>query len=211
MAQAAWLSDRLAGLGIEPRVIVAHSFGAAVGLCYARSRPTPPVMVLVNPFCRPTRPAMAPLLRAAIAPLIGGWVRAVLVRRAATGLVRRALRRACAPRRPTRQLKALSPRLLTQSAAIFAMAGELRGFNGDLRWLAGRDVEVGALPRTLILTASDDQVMPALRHGAWLAARLPCSEHHIATGGHMLHHARPELVGAAVASALDPHGPAALV
>jgi pimeloyl-ACP methyl ester carboxylesterase len=208
IAQAAWLSDRLNGLGIEPRVIVAHSFGAAVGLCYARARQKPPAMVLINPFCRPTPPAFAPMLRAAVAPLVGGWVRAVLVRRAASRLVRRALRRACAPGKPTRQLEALCPQLLTQSAAVLAMAGELRSFNGDLRWLARRDV--GALARTFILTALDDKVIPATRHGAWLAARLPCSEHHTTTGGHMLHHARPELVEAAVAAALEVDGDAAL-
>lgn len=200
VAQAEWLAERLAAVGIEPRVVVAHSFGAAVGLCLARACRRPAPMVLINPFCRPTRPAPAPMLRAAVAPVVGAWVRAMLFPWAASTLVRRALQRACAPRRPTRELEAMSPHLLARSAAVLAMAGELRRFNGDLAWLAGRNLS--AMPRTVILTASDDQVIPATRHGGWLAAQLPDAEHHTTTGGHMLHHAKPELVQAAVAAAL---------
>jgi pimeloyl-ACP methyl ester carboxylesterase len=195
-AQAEWLRQGLSALHLRPILVAAHSYGAAVALAYARAAPASLRLLLINPFCQPTRPAPAPLLRAAVAPLVGPWVRSALRGPAADTLVRRALAHCCAPDRPSGTLLGIPTQFLIQEPAFFAMARELRAFNGSLDWLNGP--EAAAVGRTLVISGVDDRVIPAVRHGKWLARRAPQVVQHVVRGGHMLHHCRPPCISEAL-------------
>lgn len=192
-SQAAWLAAALKELQLDAILVVAHSFGAAVGLCLARLlKARLKGLVLVNPFCRPTPPAAAPLMRLAVAPVIGPWIRRVVVPVVAEPLVRWHVGKACAPEPLPPSLAALPPRLITQESALLGMAAELRAFNADLAWLSESARALDTPTR--VLTGSRDQVIPARAHGDWLGQRLPNLRHSTVPTGHMLHHVRPEVV-----------------
>jgi pimeloyl-ACP methyl ester carboxylesterase len=195
-AQAEWLVEGLRSLDVRPVLVAAHSYGAAVALAYARASTAALRLLLINPFCRPTRPAPVPLLRAAVAPIVGPWVRGALGGPGAGTLVGRALGRCCAPDPTCSALLDLPTAALTQDAAFFAMAGELRAFAGSLDWMDG--YEADAVGRTLVVSGADDRVIPSIRHGDWLARRAADVVHRVVDGGHMLHHCRPGAIVAAL-------------
>jgi pimeloyl-ACP methyl ester carboxylesterase len=192
--QAQWLADVLTALGIrEVAVVVGHSYGAAVALrLAARLRRPPRGVVLVNPFCRPTRPAAVPLMRMSVAPLVGAIMRRRVIPAISGPLVRSALARACAPDAVPSTLDEAVVAALGQVSAVLSMAAELSGYNSD----------VGGLPATrgnlacpiVILSGAGDQVIEGRGHAEWLASFLPRAEHRCVPGGHMLHHVRPDLV-----------------
>jgi len=198
--QAAWLLTVLDTLQVRPTLILAHSFGAAVALWLACALgPSAPRLVLVNPFCRPTPPARAPLLRLSMAPGVGRIVRRRVAPPLSNRLVRWHLCHACAPDPPPVELQVLPPRIVMQESAIMAMAAELRAFNADEARLPD---ERDHLRQPIVaLTGASDRVLAGAAHGAWLAANFACVEHRAAPSGHMLHHTRPELVMAAALQA----------
>jgi pimeloyl-ACP methyl ester carboxylesterase len=200
-AQAEWLAGVLKGLDLKPAAIVAHSFGAAVALWLADTLegPTPP-LVLVNPFCRPTPAAAAPLMRLSIAPAVGPVLRRNLIPVIAAPLVHSLLANACAPDPVPAALEALSPAVLTQESAILAMTRELRDYNGDAERLARprHRARSDCTARVLALSGARDRVIAGKAHGEWLRARGPATEHRCLDTGHMLHHARPRVVVDAV-------------
>jgi pimeloyl-ACP methyl ester carboxylesterase len=199
-AQAVWLASLLERLQLEPAVIVGHSFGAAVALWLGRRLArAAPALVLVNPFCRPTPPALAPLLRLSVAPGVGPVVRRKLAPRLAEPLVRAGLHQAFAPDPPTDTISRLPAQLMTQESVLLAMAAELRGFNAD----ASRMGAEGWSPQrpVIALTGLYDRVISGEAHGTWLERRVGRVDHRRVACGHMIHHTRPELVAEAVAEA----------
>ena len=194
-AQAEWMAGIVARLDASPAVIVGHSFGAAVALCLARQLPASG-LVLVNPFCRPTPPAAAPLMRLAVAPAIGPLVRRKVAPALAQPLVGWSLAHAFAPGPLPPTLRSLPVRVMTQESALLAMAAELRRFNDDVARLPECAHSL-AIP-AVALTGAGDRVIEGHAHGRWLAETFPNVEHRCERGGHMLHHARPDLVTEAV-------------
>ena len=192
--QAQWLADVLVALDIQDvAVVVGHSYGAAVALrLAARLRRRPRGLVLVNPFCRPTRPAAVPLMRMSVAPLVGPIMRQRIIPAISGPLVRSALVRACAPDPVPSTLAETAAEALVQDSAVRSMAAELSGYNSD----------VGALPATranlacpvVILSGAGDRVIEGREHAEWLTSFLPRAQHRCVPGGHMLHHVRPDLV-----------------
>jgi pimeloyl-ACP methyl ester carboxylesterase len=153
--------------------------------------------VLVNPFCRPTPPALAPLLRLSVAPGVGPLVRRNLARRLAEPLVRSSLAHAFAPDLPTESAARLPAQQLTQESVLLAMAAELRAFNAD----AERMADAGWAPPApmVALTGQMDRIIPGEAHGAWLERCFPKIAHVPLPQGHMIHHVRPDLVAEAAA------------
>jgi pimeloyl-ACP methyl ester carboxylesterase len=194
-AQAEWFAGQIEAIGIDVAVIAAHSFGAAVALCLARRLQTPPALVLINPFCKPTPPAAAPLMRLGVAPAIGPFVRRKVIPAVAGPLVRTLVARACAPDPVPQALKALPPQVLTRESAVVAMAAELRQFNGDVAKLPGAQ---GCGDRLVALSGARDRVIPGPAHAEWLRAVVPATEHRCLQTGHMLHHVKPDAVVEAV-------------
>jgi pimeloyl-ACP methyl ester carboxylesterase len=152
-------------------------------------------LLLVNPFCRPTAPAAVPLLRLALAPVVGEPVRRRLAPAIATGLVRWSLASACAPDPVPPAARALPCRTMAQESAVLAMAAELGAFTADMACLPRYRARVQS--RILALSGAQDRVIEGEAHGAWLASRFG-AEHRVTPGGHMLHHTRTALLVAAL-------------
>jgi pimeloyl-ACP methyl ester carboxylesterase len=199
-AQAQWLASVLRAMRAEVSAVVAHSFGAAVALYLGEALGRPPgALVLVNPFCRPTPPAAAPLLRLSVAPGVGPIVRRKVCPALARPLVRAMLANACAPDPVPVALRELQPQMLTREAAILTMAAELRGYNADMGRLPARGGQIAG--RVLALSGSRDRVIAGASHGEWLRRAIPQVEHRCVEAGHMLHHARPDLIAEALGMA----------
>ena len=176
-------------------ILIGHSFGAAVAVHLAHLlNGRAGGLVLVNPFCRPTRPAAAPLLRLAEAPIVGPVFRRKVAPKLAQPLLRSVLRASFAPDAVTEPVSRLPATPFVSENAILAMIGDLRGFNGDMHALGPSLGEIRC--PCVILSAVDDRVIEAPAQGAWLADRLPNALHVRLRGGHMLHHVRPRLVAA---------------
>ena len=185
-AQAAGLEQTLARLGLTDAIIIAHSAGAAPALhLAARLNRTVAGLVLVSPFCRPTRPKAALGLRTATAPVIGAPLRRLLPRLAPTlgrAMVRRGLRRG-----QTVPSDAAFPwRRMAQPSAVRAMAAELLGFNDDMIRLRTRLKTVSS--PTLVLIDPEDRVIDAVAHARWLQHRVPTCAVRQVPAGHLLHH-----------------------
>jgi pimeloyl-ACP methyl ester carboxylesterase len=189
-AQAGWLESLLNALEIPAAVIVAHSIGAATALHFASSRPDRVAgLLLLAPYCRPTRPAFAPLLRAAMLPLIGRPVRR-LIRFAAERLGEARLAALFRPNPVPARMKGFPLRHVTRSRALLAMGNELRGFNRAMMTLSLRLRRIRT--RTVILTGDSDAIAADTRHALWLARRLPRAELvMLPRTGHMPHHVAP--------------------
>jgi pimeloyl-ACP methyl ester carboxylesterase len=185
-AQAAGLDRTLARLGLADAIVVAHSAGAAPALHLAARRTRRVAgLVLVSPFCRPTRPKAALGLRAATAPVIGAPLRRLLPRVAPTlgrAMVRGGLRKG--QRMPSDA--AFPWRRMAQPTAVRAMAAELRGFNDDMISLRTR-LKTVASP-TLVLIDPEDRVIDAVAHARWLKQRVPTCAVRQVPAGHLLHH-----------------------
>lgn len=196
-SQARWLQQTLDALGARLPVLVAHSAGAAPAVALTvdpRSRPLG--LVLINPFSRPTRPAAAPLLRLATAPVVGRPFRRQILPRLAPALGSRMVRYAAHPDPSPERSRAFPYRHMARETAVVAMAAELLGFNADMKRArtALRRVRTPAV----ILAGEGDRVIDMPAHARWLERRMPNAEVRWSPGGHMLHHAHPGAVVRAV-------------
>lgn len=196
--QARWLAAAMDRLGLHRPVLLAHSLGAATALCLALDRPERVAgLVLVAPFVRPTRPAAAPLLRLAVAPVVGLPLRTHVLPRLAGLLAGPRLAQAFAPDPVPPAFRDFPAALAAQPSAVQAMADELRGFNDSMipRALRLRRCRVPVV----VVAGGRDRVAPADRHARWLVRRMPRARLVLLRrAGHMPHHTHPDAVMRAV-------------
>jgi pimeloyl-ACP methyl ester carboxylesterase len=132
-AQARRILSSLTSDGAAGAILIGHSLGAAVAVHLAHLlNGHAGGLVLVNPFCRPTRPATAPLLRLAEAPIVGPVFRRRVAPKLARPLLRSVLKASFAPDPVTEPVSRLPATPFVSENAILAMIGDLRGFNGDM-------------------------------------------------------------------------------
>jgi pimeloyl-ACP methyl ester carboxylesterase len=198
--QAAWLEEVLDHLEIPAVTLLAHSIAAAPALCFADSHPDRlSALVLVNPYCRPTRPAFMPVLRLAVAPLVGSLVRRALPR-VAQWIAPMRLQQAFAPDPVPPHARELPFDRMAQPSAILAMSAELNAYNAVMMRMALRLRRLSV--RTAVIAGSRDPVAPWRRHAGWLSRRLPTRLFlRLPNTGHMAHHVRAGMVAAALESA----------
>lgn len=196
--QAVWLRAALDAAQVRHPVLVAHSIGASTALHFAVRWPGRlRGLVLIAPFCRPTRPAAMPLLRAAVAPIVGGLLRDKVVPAIAPLIATDRIADAFAPDPVPPSMRRYPVSLAVRPEALLAMAGELNGFNEAMIPLRS-DLRTVEVP-TIVLAGAADTVARPDRHVRWLASRMPAIEVRTVPGaGHMLHHVRPKAVMAAV-------------
>lgn len=194
--QADRIAGFLAALGLEAPTVIAHSIGAGTGLALAARHPhRVAALLLLGPFCRPTPHASMPLLRTAVAPLIGKVVRSAVVPLIAPlvgpGVIAAALRPNAVP-----DYLADFPYVHAgRDSAILTMAAELLAFNDAMANVAPRLAE-GRVP-IAAMVGEADEIAVAGWHLAWLKALRPDARLETLPGiGHAPHHAAATAVAA---------------
>lgn len=191
IGQAHWLRWLVDALGAGPPVIVAHSLAAGPALAFAALYPQKlRGLVLIAPFCRPTRHALMPGLRAANTPIVGSLLRHAVIPHVATAIGRRKLRRAFAPTPVPPFLRDFPFAHAAQPRAAQVMAGELRAFNRDMA-LCRKSVPRIETP-VHVLCAPDDTVADMQWHISWLTGWPRDCVVHMLRGGHLIHHTHPQ-------------------
>ncbi len=188
--QSIWLEQLIAALSLGRIVLAAHSIAAGPALLLAARRPDLVAgLLLMAPFCRPTPHQAMPLLRAAVAPLIGPLLRRHLAEPLAPVLGRRALQACFHPEAVPRDLE-LPFRHMVAATALPSMAGELLAFNDDMERF---DSLAPHIPVTVLQGQADATADPGW-HWPWLAERAAQARLVLVPGlGHMPHHSRPAL------------------
>jgi pimeloyl-ACP methyl ester carboxylesterase len=191
-AQAQTLVRLLDWLQIEKCTVVAHSLGCAVALWLAaRHSPRVKALVLLAPFCRPTPERSMPLLRMAVAPVIGAPIRHLAIPPLSGWIGRRQIRALLHPRPVPPWLDGFPCRHAASPNALLAAAGELRRFNRAMRRFGPVNADVPAVA----IFGDADRTSLASWHGAWLAAHLPQTRFvRFARMGHAPHHSDPASV-----------------
>jgi pimeloyl-ACP methyl ester carboxylesterase len=193
-----WFANFLRARHIRFPIIVAHSIGSMVALREALDHPADVAgIVLIAPFCRATTPARMPLLRLAVAPIVGGFVRRQLIPRVLHHLAEPRIAAMFAPEPVSPSFSSVPLELAVRPDAPLSMARDLNAFNAEAGVLATRIGQL-SVPMTII-AGTADRIADVDRHGAWLARRAPnTSLIELEGAGHMLHHTRTPVVIAAI-------------
>lgn len=185
-------------LSHAPVVVVGHSLGALVAVAWGLEAPQAVRgLVLVSGYFTPTYRALE-LLKLTRLPLVGE----ILIRTLAPVIARLILplivRTAFAPLTPTTAFKTTMPwGLLLRSNQLATVFDELSGVPSAIARI-GRRYRDLTVP-VVLLAGTEDRVVNTHHHASALKRILPCCEIQLVPGvGHMLHHARPDLVYSAV-------------
>lgn len=197
LSQARWLDALLTDLGIPQATVVAHSLASGLALAFAATRPWRlSRLVLLSPFCRPTPERLMPWLRLASAPVVGGWVRKLVVPTVMRRFRTRILGAYMAPNAAPPWLLDLPVSRVASPQAVQATAAELRCFNASMRRVE-RALRL-SMPVTVVHGLEDRTAQPHW-HLPWLHARCDNLTSILVPGcGHGLHHAAPDLVRQAI-------------
>jgi pimeloyl-ACP methyl ester carboxylesterase len=200
-AQAELLLGAFAQLGIERPIVVAHSWGALVGLALGLASPqSVGGLVLLSGYYYPSPCPDAVTMTQAAAML--GTPAAPLVGMAAASAVRRVFAPCAVPGR----FKLAYPLALALRPSQIEAAGEEAAMLVDAAEALSRRYAELDVPLHLIAGA-EDRIVTTERHSARLHRQLPRSTFRCVPGsGHMVHHAAPEEVAAAVAAMCGARG-----
>lgn len=205
--QAAVLRDVLDRLGVEPAVVVGHSWGGALAITFALDYPERVAgLVLLAPPLYPFPRSMTWLYTLLATPILGWLYAHTLALPLGLPFIGVALSSAFLPQLPPRRyIKQAAALLLLRPAAFLANArdvADLRSFHGTE---SGRYATLTA--PTVVMTGDRDMVVAPRRHAFAFAAAVPDAKLVVLPGiGHMLHHAAAERVVAEI-EALAGSGP----
>lgn len=200
-SQARWLAEVLDALAEKNCVLVAHSMGSATALWLAARRPDlVSRLLLLAPFCRPTRKLGGTVLQAAIQPGIGPFVSQRLLPSLAPRLGPFFLRSALFPNPVPKHLEGFPFRHAGSPVALRTMAEEYIGFLRDMQ-----DFDRTGPLRTkiTIFYGTEDRVARPDWHLDWLTSlRTPVDVTMMHGIGHAPHHVRPEVIQGALRAAI---------
>ena len=188
--QARWLERFLGTLQIKRTILVAHSLAAGPALLLAASRPDlVKGLLLIAPFCRPTAHRPMPLLRAAVAPVIGPLLCRAFLPLLGNFLGRKSLQNAFYPNAVSDELSSAFPfSHAATEGSLNTAADELTCFNHDMKAL-------GTLPGTVdvhVVHGKADATADPRWHLGWLKRRHSNTKIRLLDGvGHMPHHVAP--------------------
>jgi pimeloyl-ACP methyl ester carboxylesterase len=203
-AQAALLERAFARLAIERPVIVGHSWGALVALALAaRARAELRGLVLMAGYYYPIRRIDLALAAPLALPIVGGALRTVLGPLIGRAAARHLIAAAFAPRSvPARFARGFPIALCLRSSALRAGAEETALMIPAAAALQKYYPRL-AVPVT-ILAGAEDRLVQTGRHAARLRREIAGSRLHVFAGvGHMVHHAVPKHVVAAVDAVIE--------
>jgi pimeloyl-ACP methyl ester carboxylesterase len=196
-AQAELLRRAASALGAQRPVIVGHSSGALVAAAWGLAPTACAGLVLVAGYLSPERERELRMLRVARLPLIGPVLRSVVAPLLARLDLRRIVRTAFAPRPPSAGfLHEVPGGLLVRRTHVDAVVSEGAELPAAARRLVARYGQL-QVP-TIVLAGGGDRVVDC---GTQVSAarRIPSAEVAvIPEAGHMLHHANPDAIVAAV-------------
>jgi pimeloyl-ACP methyl ester carboxylesterase len=197
--QAAMLRGVLDRLGVDRAIVVGHSWGGAMATAFALDHPqrVAGLVVMASPS-HPRLRRMTWFYIAAATPYAGWLFSRTLALPFGAVFIAAALRSAFWPRPVPRGYVGRAGLLLMLRPATFL--ANARDIAGLKRFLARQVGRYGALAVPTVVIASDrDTVVPSQQHSVLFAAAVPGAKLKFWSGlGHMLHHANPEAVVAAI-------------
>lgn len=209
--QAGLIHDALKALGVERPILVGHSWGAALAVCYASSYPEEVAgLALVAGYLYPAAKVTSRLLRLPLRllvalpriPLLGTFIVSTFTPIVKTALMRIGLSLAFSPDPvPTGYARKARALWVRTPARVRALAQESATDEPILARLAARYAEI-RLP--IHLCAGDsDQILPPGRHSRQFHRDAPRSRLTVIKGaGHQLMQTHPEAVIALVRQCL---------
>lgn len=199
--QARWLAEVLDAFGERNCILVAHSMGSAVALWLAARRPDlVSRLLLLAPFCRPTRKLGAALLYAAVQPGIGPLISEHLVPMVANRMGPTFLRSALFPDPVPKHLENFPFAYAGRPGALRTMAREYLGFQSEM---AEFDRSHALRSRISIVFGTEDRIALPDWHLDWIGSLKASMDVRMIEGvGHAPHHARPEVVHASLQALL---------
>jgi pimeloyl-ACP methyl ester carboxylesterase len=201
-AQAALLHKAFSQLGIEQPIALGHSWGALVALALAlRKSADVRRLVLISGYYFPSARLDAALAAPAAIPVVGDVMRYTVSAVFARMLIGRTVKAMFAPQAvPSDFLSTLSREMLVRPSQIRANAEDAAFMVPAAASLRKHYAEL-TVP-TAIFAGKADKVVDPDDNARKLHAGLRNSDLHVLPGlGHMLHHAVPEQIIAAVGSA----------
>jgi pimeloyl-ACP methyl ester carboxylesterase len=202
--QARQIKQGLDLLGIERPILVAHSFGALVALAYAELYPREPAaLVLAAPLAFPEpRPVEHGLLAPRAAPMMGPFLSAMAAATVDRVLIEGLQALMFFPQPVPSEWKATFPYDQILSAEGMVAQGEDAAAILPMAPASLIDLQAVRVPVHILMGTADRIVSNSL-HGGPLAKLLPDARIEMVEGaGHMVHHAAPETIIAAVRGAV---------
>lgn len=197
--QAERLRRAARAMGAEKPIVVGHSWGAAVALAWALDAPeSVSGVVSVSGATMPWGVAGDMLAALGVLRMGASAYTENLARRAGSGAIEAFVARAFTPQRPPRgYIDYIGAPLSLRARTLLANQADLARTHVYLSAQARR---YGALTVPVeIVHGGDDWLLGVRRHVAGLTALLPDAHAVVAEGvGHMAHHARPDLLEAAI-------------
>lgn len=197
LSQARWLEGLLANVAPGRVTLVAHSLAAGTAIAFAATWPDRVErLVLLAPFCRPTREKALLGLRLTTLPVVGRFLQCHVVPRLISRARDRIIGRIAAPNSPAAELQSLPITYAIRHGSLDQTARELKSFNAGMRQLA-QGLVLNA-PVTAVHGLQDRTALPGW-HLPWLrrhCRQLRCIL--VRSTGHAIHHAAPRVVLQAV-------------
>lgn len=198
-AQAKLLHEALALLGVERAVVVGHSMGAMVAMALALDHPGDVRrLVLLGGYYYPSARVDALLTAPVALPLLGDVMRYTVTAVSARLMLERMVEAMFAPREvPDDFMATVSREMMVRPVQLRANAEDAAFMIGQAKASSERHHEL-RMP-VAIVAGAEDKVIDADAHSARLHRDLPGSTLTLMPGvGHMVHHAAPDEIVAAV-------------
>jgi pimeloyl-ACP methyl ester carboxylesterase len=205
-AQAELLHAALAHLGVEQAVVVGHSMGAMVALALALDHPEDVRrLVLLGGYYYPTARVDALLTVPVALPVLGDVMRYTVTAVSALLMLKGLVRAMFAPRDvPADFMATLSKEMMVRPIQLRANAEDAAFMIPQAKASAARHQEL-RMP-VAILAGAEDKVIDVEANAERLHREISGSTLAIVPGaGHMVHHAAPDEVVAAIDRLETPH------
>jgi pimeloyl-ACP methyl ester carboxylesterase len=173
-------------------IVVAHSLGASSALWLSRRRPDlVSDLLLIAPYCRPTRHWGFPILRAFANPALGPFVRNRIMPSLMHAIGPHFLKSALFPNPVPKHLEEFPFEHAGNPIALKAMADELLALAEDMDELEA----ASGRTRVRVVYGSQDRVAVPGWHLEWLERRRYCDDPVFLNGtGHAPHHFMPDRI-----------------
>ena len=202
--QAELLRHALLDLGIEPAIVIGHSWGTLVALALALDFPEAVGgLVLLSGYYCPTVRFEVPLFSASAIPIVGDLLRYTITPPLTKAMMPALIERCFSPLPvPERFANSFPVGLAVRPSQIRAEAQDTATMVSAAAAMRCRYSELH-MP-IAIMAGTEDRIVSHRRHAIWLSARISQSTLRLVPGvGHMVHYAVPEQIVEAIGVIAD--------